>query len=329
VKTTLEVEADRLGYQLGLASQGAVLRAAPRDNPIPIEEALVAAILANFSPTWKRAVDNLLSGNRLDDLVKLSYNPKKGTFDATYFKQHFERYFDQIWSERMRKVSREVLQDEWDEAIAYSETAYDDIDTETPDFEADEHSTKVFGVMVDLTLVSAMVGATLYVAMPLCQQATFASVMGEKTSAEVHDIFQEALVVRGEDYSLNYFNMLAEVMVTRTRNLARLEAWGQTGAKTAVWKTAEDERVCETCSAMDGKEFSVSGLQKLATKLTSAETREDIIANLPWPSRDGDNFVLPDGQTIGIGASGDELLDLGIGFPPLHGLCRCTLEVVA
>jgi SPP1 gp7 family putative phage head morphogenesis protein len=52
--------------------------------------------------------------------------------------------------------------------------------------------------------------------------------------------------------------LIAKTESFRAANWANREAWKQSGVvKTLIWYSAEDNRVCPECEALDGKEISI------------------------------------------------------------------------
>jgi uncharacterized protein with gpF-like domain len=92
--------------------------------------------------------------------------------------------------------------------------------------------------------------------------------------------------------------LIAKTESFRAANLANKDAWKASGVVESVkWYTAEDERVCEFCDALDGTEVGI------------------------------DDSFFDAGDTI-IGTSGkSRTADYGdIEAPPLHPDCRCYLR---
>ncbi len=93
--------------------------------------------------------------------------------------------------------------------------------------------------------------------------------------------------------------MIAQTESYRAANWANKEAWRQSGVvKTVQWYTAEDQRVCQFCAAME--------------------------AQGPIPI--DDSFADSDDKIIGTDG-GTYTADYGVvDAPPLHLLCRCYLR---
>ncbi len=110
-----------------------------------------------------------------------------------------------------------------------------------------------------------------------------------------------------------------------------------------------DEQTTEVCRYLHGKTFEVKdGLDRFDA-IDRLKQPEDIKDALPWVresisedghkvlslTRDGRQAPITEVTESGIGTrdargsfsrelSGRELTDLGISFPPFHGLCRST-----
>jgi hypothetical protein len=136
--------------------------------------------------------------------------------------------------------------------------------------------------------------------------------------------------------------------VARGRSYAQLSAYAEAGIAGYRIVAVLDEVTTQTCRFLDGKTFAVSQGLDLFDRVEAAP---DQLPELnPWirEQRDpdtgrrslyvarGDTRVpLADIERSGVGTRDDrgefarglgerELGDLGIGFPPYHGLCRST-----
>lgn len=108
-------------------------------------------------------------------------------------------------------------------------------------------------------------------------------------SARVQDVFGNASTVRAD--------RIARTETSRAQTFGDLEAWKQSGVvESKEWFTAEDERVCPFCNALDGRV-------------------EDIDTNF---FDKGDTFEQGDDQSLSL--SYDD-----VPGAPLHVNCRCVL----
>lgn len=114
---------------------------------------------------------------------------------------------------------------------------------------------------------------------------------GESTyqlRARVEQVFGSASTMRAD--------RIARTEVTRAQGYADIQAWTQSGVvEGKEFFTAEDERVCRWCSAMDHKVVSLS---------------ENFFDK-------GDTFTV-DNKTLNLNYD-------DVPSPPLHAQCRCTL----
>ncbi len=101
------------------------------------------------------------------------------------------------------------------------------------------------------------------------------------------------------DYSdLTRAESVARTETTRIGNDAKVEAWKQSGiVGTKIWYTAEDERVCPYCDAMNGTEI-------------------DLDANF---FEEGDTLTGTGGEEMTVDYS-------AMGGPPAHVNCRCDMR---
>ena len=145
-----------------------------------------------------------------------------------------------------------------------------------------------------------------------------------------------------------YWETVAGAFVANGRSYAQLSAYAEAGIDRYIIEAVLDERTTEICRFLDGKTFSVSRGLELFDRV---EANPDGIEELnPWVrdtvdpatgrrsltvERGGERISIADIVRSGVGARDDrgefsrgmgerELGDLGIGFPPYHGLCRTT-----
>lgn len=148
-----------------------------------------------------------------------------------------------------------------------------------------------------------------------------------------------------------YWEVIAGAFVANARSLAQVSAFAEAGIQRYVFSAVLDERTTETCRFLDGKTFSVNDALGRFDRIERLEQPEDIKAEQPWVreaidpdtgrkvlyvDRGGVRTPLAEVVRSGLGASDDrgefargrserELMDLGVSFPPLHGLCRSAL----
>lgn len=145
-----------------------------------------------------------------------------------------------------------------------------------------------------------------------------------------------------------YWDVVAGSFVGRGRSFSQLSAYAEAAVTRYRIVAVLDEVTTPTCRFLDGKTFSVSRGLELFDRV---EANPDSIEELnPWVrdtvdpatgkrslsiDRGGERYSIADIVRSGVGARDDrgefsrglgerELGDLGIGFPPYHGLCRTT-----
>lgn len=145
-----------------------------------------------------------------------------------------------------------------------------------------------------------------------------------------------------------YWDVVAGSFVARGRSFAQLSAYAEASLERYRIVAVLDEVTTPTCRFLDGKTFSVSRGLELFDRVEAAPDRIDELN--PWVreqedprtgrrslyvDRGGEHIAVGDIARSGFGARDDrgeftrglgerELGDLGIGFPPYHGLCRTT-----
>ena len=148
-----------------------------------------------------------------------------------------------------------------------------------------------------------------------------------------------------------YWEVVAGSFVSRGRSFAQLSAYAEAGIERYVIEAVLDENTTQICRYLDGKSFTVSsGLDTFA----KVEANPDEVKTLtPWVREGlsaetgktvlfvqrGDERVRvaevtrsavgtrDDRGEFGRGLSERDLSNLGVSFPPYHGLCRSTTLV--
>ena len=148
-----------------------------------------------------------------------------------------------------------------------------------------------------------------------------------------------------------YWEVVAGAFVANGRSLAQVSAFAEAGLQRYVIEAVLDEVTTEICRFLHGKTFSVGDAIKRFERIESMERPEDIKAEQPWVreatdpetgrkvlyvDRGGTRTPVAEVVRSGLGTSDDqgefargrteqELMDLGVSFPPFHGLCRTVL----
>lgn len=142
---------------------------------------------------------------------------------------------------------------------------------------------------------------------------------------------KESLGKELADY--HYWDVLSSAVVNRSRTSGVLYAMQDAGFEIYQILTAGDDAVCDVCEHMAGQQFSIQ--ESIDTlegtfELENPEDLKDITPWLGWDEKDGEPFYKDsEGKRHGVGnMSSAELQKNGIGQPPFHGLCRCTIVLV-
>ena len=143
---------------------------------------------------------------------------------------------------------------------------------------------------------------------------------------------------------------MAGAFVGNGRSLAQLSSYAEAGIARYLIEAVLDERTTEICRYLHGRVFEVSDALRRFDALDRLEQPEDIKQAQPWVREavdpDTGRTVLTvergglhtplvevirsgvgtrdDRGTFGRAVSDRELMDLGVSFPPYHGLCRTT-----
>ena len=150
--------------------------------------------------------------------------------------------------------------------------------------------------------------------------------------------------------STSYWDVVAASFISNGRSFAQLSSYAEAGIERYLIEAVLDEQTTETCRFLHGKTFSVGDGIRRFEQLESMGNPDELKAAQPWvrqatdPStgrtalfvnRGGARGPLAEVTRSGVGskddlgeftggASSSELMDMGVGFPPYHGLCRTT-----
>lgn len=123
-----------------------------------------------------------------------------------------------------------------------------------------------------------------------------------------------------------YFEGVAANAATVGRVAGSLKAFTEAGVAEYEIVNPDDERTCAVCGKMRGKKHSVENASKRMEKEIAAKTPFEVKRLHPFV---GDSLA----PTINAGhkSPGDSKtwMEFGVGFPPFHFRCRCTIDVTA
>jgi SPP1 gp7 family putative phage head morphogenesis protein len=151
-----------------------------------------------------------------------------------------------------------------------------------------------------------------------------------------------------------YWEVVAASFVSQGRSFAQMSSYAEAGIERYVIEAVLDEHTTNICRLLDGKTFSVGDALQRFERIERAEQPDDIKQLLPWVRETlgpetGNPVLWVDGgkgrttiaevtrSAFGTrddrgefrGVASDGLLrDLGVSFPPFHGLCRSTTLAV-
>ncbi|NLH81130.1 MAG: head morphogenesis protein [Phyllobacteriaceae bacterium] len=147
-----------------------------------------------------------------------------------------------------------------------------------------------------------------------------------------------------------YWEVVAGAFVANGRSFAQMSAFAEAGIQRYEISAVLDEHTTEICRYLDGKQFEVGDALGRFDRIESLDDPEDIKAAQPWVREALDPetgrkvlYVESGGRNVPIaevtrsavgtrddrgefarGRSERELMDLGVSFPPYHGLCRSS-----
>lgn len=147
-----------------------------------------------------------------------------------------------------------------------------------------------------------------------------------------------------------YWEVVAGSLVSEGRSFAQLSSFAEAGIQRYVIEAVLDEHTTEICRYLHGKTFEVGDALRRFGQLEGLTEPDEIKAFHPWVRESIDPET---GRTVlhvnrgseqvrvaevtrsamgtrdergefSRGLSERELMDLGVSFPPYHGLCRST-----
>ena len=165
-------------------------------------------------------------------------------------------------------------------------------------------------------------------------------------AADLSRAAENALVTR----PAFYWEVVAGAFVSNGRSLAQMSAYDEAGIQRYLIEAVLDEHTTEICRYLHGKEFEVGDALRRFDRIEQMESPEEIKTEAPWVrealdpetgrkvlfvNRDGARTRIAEVTRSAMGTRDDagefargrnttELMDMGIGFPPYHGLCRST-----
>jgi len=168
----------------------------------------------------------------------------------------------------------------------------------------------------------------------------------QEIAADLARAAENALVTR----PAFYWEVVAGSFVSNGRSLAQISSYAEAGIQRYVIEAVLDEVTTETCRFLHGKTFSVGDALGRFVRIERLERPEEIKAEQPWVrealgpetgkkmlyvNKDGTRTPIAEVTRSGLGTPDDagdfargrreqELMDLGVGFPPFHGLCRSS-----
>lgn len=124
-----------------------------------------------------------------------------------------------------------------------------------------------------------------------------------------------------------YFEMVVSSAATTGRTQAQVNAFYRLGYTTYTIVNPMDQRTCERCAALDGKQFYVSDGMDLMRRVSSAKNPDSVKRIQPFISLSETRSMI-DNTKKGPEAT-RKLAANGNALPPYHGGCRCNIDVAS
>lgn len=158
-----------------------------------------------------------------------------------------------------------------------------------------------------------------------------AALFGRENEVELDD-FRRAAGDKLKNLTDRQVHAIVNTSVARVRNWAHLASMGQGSIELAKLVATIDNRTSLLCLSIDGKLIRVDVAQKAIARLNKLAPKEfaeqlygsDLAKQVRQdPSAIVRQYLEDDGKTIN-----DELVGMGLGFPPFHPDCRTRMEGV-
>jgi SPP1 gp7 family putative phage head morphogenesis protein len=151
--------------------------------------------------------------------------------------------------------------------------------------------------------------------------------------------------------SRNYWNVIASTFANRSRVWGHLSSFQDAAIERYVFEAVLDERTTDQCAALHGRTFQTEKAVDLYRQVAAAEDPQEVKDITPWirtgrdpegnqilftqnragersfvaqvtQSRVGTRDGLPELKNM---RTNDQLAEMGLVMPPLHGRCRSTI----
>ena len=119
--------------------------------------------------------------------------------------------------------------------------------------------------------------------------------------------------------SQSYWELLSNAVTTRTRELAHVDQFVESGIEEVMIDAVIDARTSCICQTLDQTRLPVSALAGYKEELLNLESPTEIKNASPWLSCDEIQRLKTNGP--------EALVERGIISPPFHGHCRSRLSV--
>lgn len=123
----------------------------------------------------------------------------------------------------------------------------------------------------------------------------------------------ESILSEGFSRKRNYWELLAEHVVTRSREFGKVSAYEKAGISEVKIVAVIDHRTSAICRFLNGKVINVNKLVKQRDELMRAKTLKQIKKLAPWYS---------DRQVEIFEGKNPDKIPSSIGLPPYHARCR-------
>ncbi len=128
-------------------------------------------------------------------------------------------------------------------------------------------------------------------------------------------------------YDSKLWRTYASASLNRSKNWSMLRSFDKVGLYTYNWLAVGDERMCPICGGLNGQAFSVSRSVSQMNEALTSPTYESLKSVTPWIGRNaGGMYMVGTRDPVNLQDMDSlTLQNLGVGPPPIHGLCRCNI----
>ena len=144
------------------------------------------------------------------------------------------------------------------------------------------------------------------------------------SKTEAGRLFEAELADKFQKYGSQYWEGFANHVVTRSREMGRVEGYVKAGIVRYEWVSVMDDRTSPICIEMNGRVFEVAKAVDIRDAIINADSPEDVKDIAPWRTPEK---IAADAGVNSMSEISDEDIPADIILPPAHFRCRSRTVV--